>query len=100
MSEAHFCPWLNRDLCISHLEPLEKIVLVYFCFLNHEVLLFHHWNVHCLNSTFPDLGVWVQANLLNAQLGELLFANLGKQCVSFSLLQHNPCSLADRNSNH
>jgi len=37
----------------------------------------------------PHFLIWgflVQANLLSAQLGALLIANLGKQCVSFTVL--------------
>ena len=88
MLETHFFLRLNRHPCASHLEPPEKMVLVYSCFLDHWAPHIHHWNVcqHCWNSPFLDLEVWEQVDFLSAVLNALLTANLGKQCVSFSLL--------------
>ena len=80
-----FLFWLNRDPCTSLLEPLEKVILVYYCFLDHWAPHICHWNVHqhCWNSAFLDLEVWAQANFLSALLGALLIANLGKNVFLF-----------------
>ena len=88
MPETHFFLWSNTDPCTSYLELLEKMVLICSRFLGHWAPNIQHWNVHqnCCNSAFLDLEVWAQVNFLSAPLVALLTANLGKQCVSFSLL--------------
>ena len=55
--KTHFFLWLNRHSCANHLEPLEKMVLVYFRFLDHWATHIHHWTVrqHCWNSAFLGL---------------------------------------------
>ena len=42
MPETHFFLRPNRDPCKSHLEPLEKMVLVYSRFLDHWAPHIHH----------------------------------------------------------
>ena len=88
MPETPFSLWSNTDPCTSYLELLEKMVLICSHFLGHWAPNIQHWNVHqnCFNSAFLDLEVWAQVNFLSAPLVALLTANLGKQCVSFSLL--------------
>lgn len=84
MPETHFCLWLNTN----HLESLEKMVLVYSYFLDDRSPLIYHWNVHLhfRNSEILDLEVRAQVNFFSALLDALLIANLGKQCVYFSML--------------
>ena len=88
MPETHFFLLLDGDSCTCYLEPLEKMILVYFHFMNRWAPHIHHWNVHphYWKSEFLDLEVWAQVNFLSAVLGALLIANWGKQSASFSLL--------------
>ena len=62
MPETDFFLWLNRDPCTSHLQPLEKMALVYSRFLGRWAPHIHHWNdyQHCWNSVFSDLEVWAR----------------------------------------